>query len=295
MRDVKTIVAALDLEAGSDVVLGRAIQLAREHGARLVATHVIETDALSHAAALSARGETNLKESLRRQAHAAISALLFEGGPVSADVEVSFGAPHTVITSMANERDADLVVIGPGKGHSLREKVLGSTADRIIRAAPAPVLVVRNRPTGAYRRVAGAVDFSPQSAAAVKDARRLAPAARFELVHAFSIPFTFEQAMLRAGTSRAEMDAYRSAKADRARQDLWQFVRDVLGAQKIGTHFLEGEPGPALVRLAKSGDIDLLALGPNGRGVVLQTLLGSVTQRVLREAACDVLVARIPG
>lgn len=293
MGDVKTIVAALDLEADSDAVLRRAVQLAAEHGAWLVVAHVIEAQSLSQAASLSERSESDLKEHLSRQAHAAISALLAEGELVSADVEVGFGVPHTVITTLASERGASLVVIGPGKYDSLGEKVLGSTADRVVRAASAPVLVVRNRPTGPYRRVAAAVDFSPQSVAAAKDAKKLAPAARLELVHALHIPLPFEQAMLRAGTSQADMEAYRSARADKARKDLSLFARDIASAEKVGTHLVEGEPGLALVRLAKRGDVDVLALGPNSRGVVVEALLGGVTQRVLREAACDVLVARI--
>lgn len=297
MGDVKTIVAGLDMEDVSEAVLGRAIQLATEHEARLVVVHVIETPSLSQAASASASdlSESALRDHLNRQARAAISNLLAQGGSPSADVEVAFGSAHTVITGVAGERGADFVVIGPGRGHSLSEKVLGSTADRVVRASPAPVLVVRNPSAGPYRRVAVAVDFSPQSAAAAKDARKLAPAARMDLVHALYIPLTFEQAMLRAGTSQADIGAYRSAKEDRARHDLSLFVRDVIGTGKVATHFLDCEPGPALVRLAKSRDIDLLALGPNGRGVVLQALLGSVTQRVLREAACDVLVATMPG
>lgn len=295
MEDVKTIVAALDLEVGSDAVLRRAMQLAKAHGARLVVAHVIEAQSLSHAASLPEGSESDLKEHLNRQAQAAISSLLADGEPLSVDVVIGFGAPHAVVTATAGERGVDLVVIGPGKCRSLGEKVLGSTADRIVRASPAPVLVVRNPSAAPYRRIAAAVDFSPQCAAVAKDACRLAPTARLELVHAFSIPPTFEQAMVRAGTSQADMEAYRSAKADSAKKDLSQFVLDVFGTEKVATHFLDGEPGPALARLAKSGDIDLLALGPSGRGIILQALLGSVTQRVLREATCDVLVGRVPG
>lgn len=64
----------------------------------------------------------------------------------------------------------------------------------------------------------------------------------------------------------------------------------MIGGDKASTRFLAGEAGPALVRLSQGKGIDLLVLGPHGRGVVLQALLGSVTQRVLREAACDVMI-----
>lgn len=293
MSEVTTIVAALDLEAGSGAVLGRAAQLTAQHQARLVVVHVIEAQPPSRASALS--DCSDLDDRLISQAHDAVSALLAEEGCLSADVEIGLGSAHTVVSRVAGEHSADLVVIGPGKYHWLGDKVLGSTADRVVRASPAPVLVVKQRPAGPYRHVAAAVDFSPQSAAAVQDARRLAPGAHIDLVHIFSVPLAFEQAMLRAGTSRADMDAYRSAKARKAREELSLFAREGAGAGRFETRLIEGEPGPVLVHLAKTGDIDLLALGPNGRGVVLQTLLGSVTQRVLREAGCDVLVARIAG
>ncbi len=43
---MNTIMAAFDLEAGSEAVLTRAIQLATAHAARLVLLHVVETEPL---------------------------------------------------------------------------------------------------------------------------------------------------------------------------------------------------------------------------------------------------------
>jgi len=209
------------------------------------------------------------------------------------DVRVEFGSPHSVITQLAAERSADLVVLGSGKKHArtLREKVLGSTADRVVRTSPAPILLVRYDTPEPYRHIIVAVDFSPQSVSAAQAAHRLAPHARLHLVHAVDVPLPFEQALLRAGTPQAEIDGFRLARAAKAREGLFAFARDVVGIKGAATKILEGEPGPALVHLAKNKRIDLLALGPHGRGVVLQGLLGSVTQTVLREAACDILVA----
>jgi nucleotide-binding universal stress UspA family protein len=150
--------------------------------------------------------------------------------------------------------------------------------------------VVRKQVTEPYRRVAIAVDFSAQSAAAMMEAHRLAPGASLELVHAVDIPLTFQQAMLRAGTTETEIQKYLAARADKAREDLSSFTREILGADQAAIRILEGQAGPVLVRLSKSRSVDLLAMGPHGRGIILQALLGSVTQRVLRETRCDVLV-----
>jgi nucleotide-binding universal stress UspA family protein len=209
-------------------------------------------------------------------------------------VQVQFGSPHDIITRMAEKRHTDVIVVGPGKRRSLKEKVLGSTADRVIRTARTSVLVVRKKSEKPYRQVAIAVDFSPQSATAIKKARRLAPQATLQLIHAISIPQTFKQAMLSAGAPQIEIQKYRAARVEKARDDLSAFARATLRVGKVATRVLEGEPGPTLARLSRSRRIDLLAIGPHGRGVVYQTLLGSVTLRVLKEAECDVLVASKP-
>jgi nucleotide-binding universal stress UspA family protein len=289
---MKTIIAALDLEAGSDAVLARAIQLASAHAAWLLLLHVIEAESLSHAAAASGRSESDLQDQMRQQALATIEASLLDHGRARRnEVRVEFGSPHEVIARVIDERSVDLVVVGPHKRQSLKEKVLGSTADRVIRTSPAPVLVVRRASVEPYQEMVAAVDFSPQSAAAVRQARKLAPEAKLQLVHAVEVPLTFEQSLLRVGTSQAQIEEYRSVRTAKARDELAAFARDIAGDHKVSKRLIEGAPGPALVRISRGRSVDLLALGPHGRGVVLQALLGSVTQRVLREAECDILVA----
>ena len=185
---------------------------------------------------------------------------------------------------------ADVVVIGPGKGSTLKDKFLGSIADRVIRMSSAPVLVAREPSVKPYRNVAVAADDSPQAARAFTEARRLVPGAIFQLVRAVDIPFTFQQAMLRAGTTRAEMEHYRVALAEKAREKLCAFQQNSFGTAVFAIEILDGEPGLALVRFSKSSHVDLLAMGTHGRGVVLQALLGSVARHVLGEAVCDVLI-----
>ena len=295
MEKVDTIMAAFDLEAGSEAVLTRAIQLARTHAARLVLLHVVEAEPLLQAASASGRRENNLRRQVKRQALATIEPLLIESGRTRrTEVQVEFGSPHDIITHMAKERHADVILVGPGKGRTSRERFLGGTADRVIRTAHASVLVVRKGAEGPYRRVAVAVDFSPQSATAVKEVRKLAREADLQLVHAADIPLGFQQAMLHAGTPQIEIQKYYSARIAKARDDLSSFGRAVVEADKVATRVLEGDPGPALVRFSKAHRVDLLAMGPHGRGVIRQALLGSVTLRALIEVTCDILVAIKP-
>lgn len=290
------ILAALDIEAGSDAVLARAAQLAKERAARLVLLHVIEREPLSQAAEASGHIESELQDQLKKHTATTLETLAIDTGRTRrTDIRVEFGAPHDVITCVAEEISADLVVIGPGnaKDQGLTEKILGSTADRVIRKSCAPFLVVKRATAEPYRRVAVAVDFSPQSASAARAARELAPHATIELVHVTEFPLAFEGALLRVGTSQSAIDKYHAARIDKSRRELASFARRTVEDSKVVMRNLEGAPGPALVRMSRDRRIDLLALGPHGCGVVVQALLGSVTQRVLRGAACDVLIANM--
>lgn len=179
---MKMILAALDLEIRSDAVLARAVQLAVTHAAQLVLLHVIERETLSYVAGVSGRSETDLQDELKQQMLTRLEALLSETGRTRRSVcRVEFGSPHEIITRVAREISAGLIVIGPGKTQSLKEKILGSTAERVIRTSPTPVLVVRRQPVKPYIQVAVAVDFSPQSAAAAREAHKLAPDGKITL------------------------------------------------------------------------------------------------------------------
>ena len=292
MEEMNVVLAALDLDAGCGVVLSRAAQVASLRAARLIVLHVIDAEHGSAAVSPARAGKDDPPEQLRRQAVAAIDTLVIESGRgPDTSVRVEFGQPHEVITRVACEQGAGVIVVGPGKGLTIRNRLLGSTADRVIRTAPAPVLVVRKASDMPYRKVAVALDGSPQSASAFAAARRLAPGADFKLLHAVAIPLPFQQALLRAGTAQGEILQYRAARAAAARKEICAFQRAHPDMSGLPVELLDGEPGPALVRFSRDGPVDLLALGTHGRNAAMQALLGSVARQVLDEAACDVIVA----
>lgn len=289
---INTIVAALALETDSDPVVGRALQLAYQHEARLIFVHVVEDtipgDRLPgslDAAALHAMAEGDAADRIRQ--------LTGNSDPkVTADIVVRTGKPYRLIDEVAQHEGADLIVIGPGKAKNIREKVFGSTADRLVRTASRPILVVRLLVPEPYRRISVAADFSTASQAAAKAALHLAPDAAFEFVHAIEIPLGFEQAMLRAGTSQKEIDRYRRARAGEARHQIGASLAQAnLPPARMKLRIVQGDASQALVRLTRRGRTDLIALGTHGGNALSQALLGSVARHVLRAAGCDVLVS----
>lgn len=80
-----------------------------------------------------------------------------------------------------------------------------------------------------------------------------------------------------------------SARLEEAAEDLKK--RGIRVTQKV----LNGIPHAEIVEFAKNGEFDMICLATHGRGFISRTILGSTTERVLREAPCPVLAVRDDG
>jgi nucleotide-binding universal stress UspA family protein len=58
--------------------------------------------------------------------------------------------------------------------------------------------------------------------------------------------------------------------------------------------FLEGDPAEEIVRYGRDAGADLIVMGTHGRTGLERLLLGSVAEKVLRDASCSVLVVKLP-
>lgn len=103
-----------------------ALQLVREHGSRLVLLSVVEPGQDDPAAV------AELLEQARSR---------FHDQGVSCEVVEREGKPAFVICDVADEFNADVIVMGT-RGLSLEAEEAPSTAARVIQLAPCPVLVV---------------------------------------------------------------------------------------------------------------------------------------------------------
>jgi nucleotide-binding universal stress UspA family protein len=77
-------------------------------------------------------------------------------------------------------------------------------------------------------------------------------------------------------------------------RDLLQQIRPV--NEKIPVHHvvLEGDPATEIVRYAADAGMDLIVMGTHGRTGLERLLMGSVAEKVMREALCSVLVVKLP-
>lgn len=77
-------------------------------------------------------------------AELARTAQALSGGRV--DKRIELGEPAHTITRVADELDVDVIVVGSHGRSGISRLLLGSTSEHVVRSAPCPVLVVRQRP-----------------------------------------------------------------------------------------------------------------------------------------------------
>ncbi|AKQ45105.1 hypothetical protein TH63_04780 [Rufibacter radiotolerans] len=69
------------------------------------------------------------------------------GIPVSYETRVSYGETHQNVTTLAQDENADLIVLGSGPTDALKEIVVNSLAGQVINQAPCPVLIIPENAT----------------------------------------------------------------------------------------------------------------------------------------------------
>jgi len=136
-----TVLLATDGSDTADRATERAIDLAATYGADLHAIYVIETrTAYDNAIVDPEEVEANLR-SEGREILDGVADRAAEAG-VDAETAIEEGVPADTVEAYADERSADVIVLGRRGRSGLRRALLGSTTNALVRTSPVPVLVV---------------------------------------------------------------------------------------------------------------------------------------------------------
>ena len=290
----RRILVPVDFSDPSRQALGTAVALAKRFGSRLAVVHVTRRNRPdSHVVA----DQFGMTFDTRRAGRAKL--MEFIQGEVPDDLQparlVADGVPFDEIAKTAKAWDADLIVIATHGYTGLQHVLLGSTAERVVRHAPCPVLVVRGRvkhgtkaafSPDKVRSILVPVDFSKPSLEALPHALALAQQqnAQLTLIHVIE-PFHPD---MRIDTTQSQRDARvaahgRLGKLADATRRIWP---------RTGRELRAGAPVTTITALAQRTNADLIVMGTHGRTGVKRGLIGSVAERVVRHAPCSVLVVR---
>ena len=277
------IMLATDFSERSDRALRRAVILARQHQAGLHILHVVDDD--------RPRRIVDHEVGDARQLLAELASSLQDMDGVACTTAILLDDPFAGIVKAAEKESPDLLVIGPHRRQILRDAFVGTTAERTIRAARCPVLMVNGPPVGPWRKVLMTTDLSDAAGSALARfvAAGIAGDATRAILYVFDAP-ALRLAMSDSMGNEGQRD-YLDALSREARQDLAQFTERAGGghAERIVRHEETTVAGDIL-KTAREVGADMIVVSTQGKGAIARMVLGSVALQVLKDAECDILV-----
>jgi nucleotide-binding universal stress UspA family protein len=144
---IQAILVATDFSECSGVAFQTAAQLARTFQAKIIVLHVINVKRVATLAEYLKQDSETLVPKLRERAQTDLSQFLKLWNADGLEVEslVAVGTPFQEIAVIARDLDVDLVTLGGyGRAHQgpIEQVFFGSTAEKVVRLLPCPVLCV---------------------------------------------------------------------------------------------------------------------------------------------------------
>lgn len=145
MKDFKTILFAVDFSQSSDYAFQFALSLAKKYDARLLIIHVINEP-------VDLRGfyvphisfeklEQEIEEGAKKMMEKFCRAQIKDYSNYESFIVP--GIPYDEIIKKAQEQSADLILMGTHGRTGLDHVLFGSTAEKVVRKSPIPVMTVR--------------------------------------------------------------------------------------------------------------------------------------------------------
>jgi nucleotide-binding universal stress UspA family protein len=288
------VLVAIDFSTASRAAFAFAIPLLEKWRAEVHLVHVFAPD--YPLASITALPVVVPENEIERRVHSQLKDVAAQQAITvrRENIHVVKGTPFREICRLASELKIDLIVSATRGQTGLKHLALGSTAERVVRHAPCPVLIVhasdRNRPHRAtFEKILAPTDFSSCGEAGVEMAKKLAQdfGAELVLIHSVDLHYysTNPEFML------YDLPPLIEAAQKTGREQLAETVA-LVRQEKIPAEAVLGcgHAGEEICQEARNRGVDLIVIATHGRTGLSHVLLGSTAEYVVRHAPSPVLV-----
>lgn len=145
MIEIKSIHCPTDFSKNADHALQYGVAFAEQFGSTIHLHHVVQipymTVAYEIGPDVAVAREIAEKDATERLA---AKAKELEDRGVKVETHLTVGTPFVDIVALARDKDFDMIVIGTHGWGAIKQILLGSTAERVVRKAPCPVLTIKD-------------------------------------------------------------------------------------------------------------------------------------------------------
>ena len=290
-----SVLVAIDFEEKSHQALCVAAREARRREAKLIVLHCVDLpsdpDKWSYYVQRSRISERDLqKEAIAKIDDFCRERLTEEDCPAHYEYSVEFSPAADGIVDTARQRKSSLIVVGGSGGGAVRNFVLGSVAEEVVRASVVPTMIVPSKSQlNGVERVVAPVDFSACSRRSLQEAIGWSQRwdARLEVLHAYEAPSGFGTFGL--APTPDEMERLR----ERRSEQLDELVAEVGGQELEAELRLErGRPHEVILEAVAGERGELIVMGTHGHRGLRRFFIGSEATRVLRAAPSPTVTVR---
>jgi nucleotide-binding universal stress UspA family protein len=282
---MRNIIVGVVQSEGSHDAIALASRLAAIAGAELMLVNVFPYDTRP-SRALNAEFETYLRE----DSNELLERLSADLGGAVETKSIPDPSPAHGLHDLAEQQDAALIVVASTHTGRAGRVLPGNTGERLLHGSPCPVAIAPKGYTARASDQPGIVgcgyDGSQAAQRALQAAEQIAAAtgARLRIIRAFQ-PLRYDDPPDGAPMGGI---AYNDKLQERASEELDAAVGKLEGQVRAEPFFAVGNAAEILANA--SGELEILLLGSRGYGPLHSVLVGGVSGRVAREAACPVIV-----
>lgn len=215
----------------------------------------------------------------------------------SVQMELARGDTATGIVQIATDLHADLIAMTTHGRTGLTRMAMGSVADRVVRSADVPILLVQaeaEQPVSSkLRKILVPLDGSELSEQALPIARLLASETDsqvllLEVIESLADLELAELFNQIVGEYDVPNEWYACA------EDYLTRMKTKLDMANVNSdfHVAIGSPADCILHAAKAESCDLIIMSTHGRSGISRWVYGSVTGKVLNTAKCPLLLVR---
>jgi nucleotide-binding universal stress UspA family protein len=278
---IKNILVAIDGSEHSRSATEHALWIAGRVNASVTALHVIDIVSIEGSFLHDISGSlgfepyldfsSKMREVLEERGRAMLAEFSERAAEANVRCETLMDVGVIANEICERARTADVVVIGHrGVNEKFSTGLLGGTAESVTRKCPKPLLVCPTQWKGGIQKPLLAYDGSQRSASAMQAAA--------DFCVSFALPLAVAHVTRDEATGTRVLDE----------------AKRYLASYAIQTSFasLSGHAPEQIVATIRSEGHDLLFIGAYGHSRIVEMVLGSTTEYVLRNAPCPVFLNR---
>lgn len=282
MKMMKKILLPTDFSGSSQGAIDMAITLAKNFDAEIILLHVLPEFTKS----------TSVLDVLSKNVHFQLSAIqeyMRKGGVNTAQPTILVGSNFDHIVQLSEKLGVNLILMGSGEKGLGDKFKLGITTGNVIRNSSIPVWVVKNDTPPTIKKILCPIDFSWPSERALTNAIHLARTFKAKL-NVLTVIEPMADTFLGLGNL---LDSEEKLIAEKHHKQFENFLEkfDFTGIE-FSQEVAHGKPFQEILNRITSHRNRLLVMGTTGKSGLAKILMGSVTEKVIREVPCSFITLK---